>query len=300
VAGLAGRAVGAPAIRTLVAGAIDYAGLFPPAALSMRDAVRNYAAYHDGAHAWALGRFVVPVARLAEFRENAASVLQSAELAWRLSVLAGPGGADDWRAVERPGLNGAVVEALELQVRGPEDVVVVAARLPTGLDVFYEIPIGADAGELLAAIARVGGRAKVRTGGITADAFPSVGDLARFIVACARSAIPFKATAGLHHPLRATYRLTYDADSPRGDMFGFLNVLLAAAFARERLATEDVADLLAERDPSAFQFAADGVAWRGRNVSIHALGQTRGSLALSFGSCSFIEPIEELGALGLL
>ncbi len=300
MAGLADRAVGARAIRTLIAGAIDYAGLFPPAALSMRAAVRNYAAYHDGADAWALGRFVVPVARLGEFRENAASLTHSAEPAWRLSALAGPGGADDWRAVERSGLIGVVADAFELRVRGPEDIRAAAARLPTGLDVFYEIPIDADPGDLLAALATVGGRAKVRTGGVTADAFPSVGDLARFIVACARSAIPFKATAGLHHPLRATYRLNYDAASPRGDMFGFLNVLLAAAFAREGLGADDVADLLAERDPSAFQFTADGVAWRSRSVGIHALGETRGSLALSFGSCSFTEPLEELAALGLL
>jgi hypothetical protein len=119
-------------------------------------------------------------------------------------------------------------------------------------------------------------------------------------VTCAQAAVPFKATAGLHHPLRATYRLTYDADSPRGEMFGFLNVLIAAAFARAGVGTEDIADLLAERDAAAFRFATRAVEWRGRRVSIEAVAESRAALALSFGSCSFTEPIEELEALGLL
>ncbi|MDQ3951273.1 MAG: hypothetical protein M3282_13145, partial [Gemmatimonadota bacterium] len=167
-------------------------------------------------------------------------------------------------------------------------------------DVFYEIPIDSDPGPLVAAISRVGGKAKVRTGGVTADAFPRAADLARFIVTCAEAAVPFKATAGLHHPLRATYRLTYDPDSPRGEMFGFVNVLLAAAFARFGLGTDAAVDLLLERSRAALRFSTDGVEWRDRRVGIGALAATRGALALSFGSCSFTEPIEELEALGLL
>ena len=58
-------------LRILLRGLIDYAGLFPPASLDMADAVRNYAAYREGEHAWALGRFVVPAARLEEFERVA-------------------------------------------------------------------------------------------------------------------------------------------------------------------------------------------------------------------------------------
>jgi hypothetical protein len=291
--------VSAPALRTLLTGAIDYAGLFPPAALPMRDAVRNYASYLDSTDAWALGRFVVPVARLAEFHASAATVLPRPESPWRLSALAGPAGAGDWTAVESFAGKNAIADALELRVNSPDDVRAAAARLPKELDVFYEIPIADDPGQLVAAIARAAGNAKVRTGGVTADAFPRTADLARFIVTCAHAAVPFKATAGLHHPLRGTYRLTYDADSPPGEMFGFVNVLLAAAFARAGLAASDVAELLEERTPTAFRFLSDGVGWRGHGVSMNALVETRAALALSFGSCSFTEPIEELEALGL-
>jgi hypothetical protein len=300
VAGLADRAVSASAIRTLLAGAIDYAGLFPPATLPMREAVRNYASYLHGADAWALGRFVVPVARLAELHECAASVLPSAKPPWRLSVLAGAGGASDWAAAETFAGKGAVVDAVELRVSSPDDVRAAAARLPTDVDVFYEVPIDNEPRQFVAAIARVGAKAKVRTGGVTPDAFPQAENLARFIVTCARATVPFKATAGLHHPLRATYRLTYEADSPRGEMFGFVNLLLAAAFARAGLPANAVAELLVERNATAFRFLTDAVEWRDRRIGTDALAEARATFALSFGSCSFTEPIEELGALGLL
>jgi len=54
------------ALRTLLAGSIDYAGLFPPASLEMAEAARNYEAYRSGPHSWALGRFILPSARLNE------------------------------------------------------------------------------------------------------------------------------------------------------------------------------------------------------------------------------------------
>jgi hypothetical protein len=300
VGGIAGRVLSAPAVRTLVAGAIDYAGLFPPAALPMRDAVRNYASYVDSTDAWALGRLVVPVARLGEFHECAVTVRSRPDAPWRLSALAGAAGAADWATVEGFAGRAYIVDALELRAASPQDVESAARRLPKDLEVFYEIPIDNDPAQFVAAIARAGGKAKVRTGGVTADAFPRTEDLARFIVTCARAAVPFKATAGLHHPLRAAYRLTYAADSPRGEMFGFVNLLLATAFARSGLAASAVAELLGERSATAIRFHTDAVEWRDRRIGIDALAETRATLALSFGSCSFTEPIEELGALGLL
>jgi hypothetical protein len=265
----------------------------------MREAVRNYASYVDSSDAWALGRFVVAIGRLPEFHECAGNMSPLPATPWRLSALAGAGGAAEFPMVDRFVGRGHIVDALELRVVSPDDVYSAARRLPRGVDVFYEVPIDNDPAQLVAAVAHVGGKAKVRTGGVTADAFPRTEDLARFIVTCAAAAVPFKATAGLHHPLRATYRLTYAADGPHGDMFGFVNVLLAAAFARSGLAASAVAELLAERSPTAFRFETDAVEWRDRRVDINALAETRAALALSFGSCSFTEPIEELRALGL-
>ncbi len=297
---LADRVTTAPAVRTLLAGAIDYAGLFPPAALSMQDAVRNYGEYLNGRNAWALGRFVVPIARLDEFAAAAAAYIERADAAWPLSLLAGPGGSDEWAAVERVTLRGVARDAIELRAQSPGDIRNAAARLPKRITAYYEIPIDDDPGDLIEAIGDVGAKAKVRTGGVTPDAFPRATDLARFIATCAGAGVPFKATAGLHHPLRAVYRLTYAPDSARGEMFGFLNVLLGAAFARTGLDADGVAELLDERDATALRFDAGGVTWRGHHVSLDGLRDAREILSLSFGSCSFAEPIIELQQLGLL
>jgi hypothetical protein len=288
------------AVKYLLAGAIDYAGLFPPAALSMYDAARNYAEYLAGEDAWALGRFIVPIARLGELAGAASPFLEGASSRWHLSVLAGTSGADEWAVAERSRTSGATIESVELRASTTGEVRSAAVKLPRDVDVFYEIPLGGNLTELLSAIAAVGAKAKVRTGGVTAEAFPDAADLARFIVTCARAGVPFKATAGLHHPLRAEYRLTYAPDSPRAKMFGFLNLLLAAAFARGGLDEDGVATLLEERDADAFQFDRTGVTWRGCSISTAALTESRRALCCAFGSCSFTEPMTELRQLGLL
>ena len=132
------------------------------------------------------------------------------------------------------------------------------------------------------------------------DAFPTTSDLLRFLRGCVRGRLPFKATAGLHHPLRAEYRLTYAPDSPTGVMFGFLNLFLATAFLRAGLTETEAARLLEERSPDAFQIDEDGISWQGHRLDLEALRDARRLAVVSFGSCSFTEPIGDLEALHLL
>ena len=143
-------------------------------------------------------------------------------------------------------------------------------------------------------------RAKIRTGGVTADAIPTVAQVARFIRRSVERGVSFKATAGLHHPLRAEYPLTYEAGAERGTMFGFLNVFLATVLARAGGSEQQVAALLEERDPAAFTFSDEHIVWRGRSLPHDALRHARGAGIASFGSCSFREPVADLRTLGLL
>ena len=261
-------------LRVLLEGLIDYAGLFPPAALSMQDAVRNYARYRDGEHAWALGRFVVPEERAGEVPDEfPVTILWSAARATN-----GAGSV--------PGPDSA---PLETKAASEDDIDRIAAAAE-GRTVYVEITDLA----LLDAIARHGLRAKIRTGGISTDAFPPIGNVSAFIRACAARRLPFKATAGLHHPLRCVKPLTYEPNAPTGTMHGFLNVFLAAAL------LDDADEVLHEEDPSAFAFDDEGVSWRGARVSSDALRAVRRDSAVSFGSCSFEEPLADLRALGLL
>jgi hypothetical protein len=300
-------------LQQLLGDAIDYAGLFPPAQLDMSGAVAEYASYLESPERWALGRFVVPVSRLDELAVAAEALndmtLGTRAASWRLSVLLGndletdvasvrafaaaQDEADrDWRAR---------VEALEVRATTVDQVTAIG-RLARGDDVewFVEIPTATDPEPLVRALADAHLRAKVRTGGVTADAFPTAEQLARFLVACVAHRVPFKATAGLHHPLRGDYALTYAEGSGRATMFGFLNVFLATALLEGGAGEAAAARLLDERDPQAVQFDPSGVTWREHRLTTDRLAAARRSGIGSFGSCSFREPIDDLESLGLL
>ena len=297
------------ALEALLRESIDYAGLFPPAGLGMAQAVANYASYRTGPHAWALGRFVVPASRLVELEQAVDGLLQRSPSSdrWRIAALLGTDPAREFEAIGEfncpdvaNGLGLAAVDVVEAKADSPEAVEQLLSRVPSDLQPYIEIPVASDPVPLAAAVARAGGRLKVRTGGITADAFPPAADLVRVLRAARDAGVPFKATAGLHHPLRAEYRLTYEPGSPCGTMFGFLNLFLAAAFLGAGLDDAAAERLLEERDRNAFHFDADGVEWRGQRLDLDRIRRSRESTIISFGSCSFTEPIDDLHSLGLL
>lgn len=287
-------------LRSLLAESVDYAGLFPPAALDMAAAVEEYASHRRDPAAWMLGRFVLPASRLEEWERSAAP--HTADAPWRLSLLAPV--AEAALATTIAGFNArhagrAVVDSAELRASGVADIPPAGALGP-GVTIYVELPMGDDPDSLLESVAKRGVRAKIRTGGVTADAIPPVRQVARFIRRTVQWGVSFKATAGLHHPLRAEYALTYDAGSPRGTMFGFLNVFLATALARAGGSEEQVTALLDERDPASLTLSDEHIAWRGRLLPHDALRHARGAGIASFGSCSFREPVADLRMLGFL
>jgi hypothetical protein len=291
-----------PSLRALVAGLVDYAGLYPPAALPMADAVGEYARQLDLPEAWMLGRFVVPVARLAEFADVAAPLVAT-RAPWRISALAGDDPIADAAAIRS--LNAAHagrlrVDAVEGKASTPEQVVRASRAFGTDFALYLELPSGDEPRPLLEAVSLQGARAKIRTGGVTAGAFPTAAAIARFLQRCAELDVPFKATAGLHHPLRGEHRLTYEADAPRAAMFGFLNVFAAGAMATGGVAEAELIQVLEEREASAFAFPPDGLRWRHRFVPLEQLARARASFAMAFGSCSFREPVSDLQELSLL
>jgi hypothetical protein len=290
---------------------IDYAGLFPPASLTMAPAVANYDAYSRLEWNWILGRFIVPVARLEEFEEALARLSAPTPgtgfAHWRLSVLLGSDPIADVarirefnaRMVNSSSSKSAVVEAVELKVASAEGVKRLSGIIPAEFATYFEVPL-LNCGECIAAVAGCGRRAKVRTGGETADKFPAPASVIEFIRLCAAANVPFKATAGLHHPLRSVHRFTYQPDSPLGIIHGFINVFLASAFLRAGMEPKLATQLLEEQATQAFRFDLDGVGWRQHRLSRDEIAATRRSFAISFGSCSFTEPIDDLRSLHLL
>jgi hypothetical protein len=298
------------ATRLLLTEIVDYAGLFPPAKLDMASTVSNFHGYRDGSHAWMLGRLIVPVARLDEFETAAAGCLPRGEaeldFPWLISALTAPAGDERLRAdIERIGRfndehaqvdNGsALIDTIELRADSPSAIEAALDVVPDHIMPFFELPVASDPRGLIAALAGTDSSAKVRTGGVTADLYPAPADLARFIAACADARVAFKATAGLHHPLR------HHSDAVGTDEFGFLNVFVGAALAwTGAMAASELEPVLTETSIDTFSFDDGGITWRGHRLDMDAIESARERFCRSYGSCSFAEPIEDLVALHLL
>ena len=280
------------ALRALLEGIVDYAGLFPPASLDVPGAVRNYQSYRSSDDAWMLGRFVVGVGKLPELRSCIAGARRKDD-AWPVSVVA-PDAAAATSVLRAVDDANARIESVEVRATTPAEVLLLSRAAPKTREVYVEVPLDGSTLALLDAITAAKLRAKIRTGGVTADAFPPAKEIVSFIRACIERNIPFKATAGLHHPLRGTYSLTYQGAAPAGEMYGYLNVFLAAALMREGLPDGEAAELLVEADPAAIVIEDQAIRWREKSVGVEAIKTLRARVATSFGSCSFREPVDEL------
>jgi hypothetical protein len=301
----------AASARALLTGLVDYAGLFPPAGLGMKDAVAEYARHHGEPEAWMLGRFVVPAARFDELEEATVDpsgsvredALGTTPGARSLSALVGP--AFTTHAAEVVAFNGrhagrAHVDSVEFRASTRAELDAALDTIPEGLKIFVELPLDDGLDELLPIVKARGAHAKVRTGGVVPEVIPGLGSLARFLEACASAGVPFKATAGLHHAVRAEHPLTYETGAPRRTMHGFLNVFGAAVLAQGGMAATQIETVLRETDPAAFHFDDEGFAWRDRRATTEVITRARHGFAVSFGSCSFVEPVADLKALGVI
>ncbi len=289
------------ALRVLLQEIVDYAGLFPPAGLEMRAAVANYADYRAGPDAWALGRFVVPLNRMDELMSVRGALATASGDEWCLSALVNGNVATELAKVQAfngRAVGAARIDAIELKLDQPEEIATAGRAVQGECNTFVEVPVRKDPATLVQAIAEAGLNAKIRTGGTTADSFPTAAEVTRFMRRCSEAGVAFKATAGLHHPLRGSYRLTYANDAACSTMFGFLNVFLAAAALREGARDGEIHAIL-ECDAQFATFEDAGVKLPSRYVSAANLGLTRQQFAIAFGSCSFAEPMDEMRELGL-
>ena len=297
-------------VRALLNRLVDYAGLFPPAKLEMAATVQNYASYLRSDDSWMLGRLIVPVSRLGEFEEAAAALLDATSTAedapWAISALTAPAGTPEFEkdlvAIESFNIRHeddqpAVIDMVEIKADSTAAIDAALEIMPPELFPFFEIPkITSDPRGLIAALVDGDAGAKVRTGGVTADAYPSPQSLAAFIHACATVNVPFKATAGMHHPLR------HFSNAVKTDEHGFLNVFIAACLAQtQELEADSIAAILQMTDARAFRADDDAIAVKigGRSLKLDAevIEDVRETFAVSFGSCSFDEPREDLRAI---
>jgi hypothetical protein len=295
--------------HALLSGLIDDAGLFPPASLPLEEAAASHERSRTGEHRFMLGRFICPASRLEQLRPF---VERSSE-PWRISALLDLPGEEIWH--EEVGRALEQVRSFVKQTEGAARVDLVETRPSeaaldsavlgvrafceifewNGLEAFpfLEIPFRPswkrEVPTVLEAFAGAPRRmgAKLRCGGASADAFPSPEQVALFIDGCRRLGLPMKATAGLHHPFR---HLDPETGFTR---HGFLNLVTAAVFGREE-------EIVADQDGEHFSLSEQALRWRDLEAGPQAITATRRDLFISYGSCSFVEPVADLVVMGVL
>jgi len=309
---------GSPAVRAAFSQLIDYAGLFPPAKLDMTPAVQEYLTARAGVFAWMLGRFIVPASRIPELLASLPADAEPVALSVIIDAGVDVGG---WISSVQATLSDLAalgdrerrirIEALEIALpplatqRDTYDAPIgqfsAALRQAgfTGVPAFVELPYderwNAELDAALSALSRYKLGGKLRCGGVTAEAFPSIETVCTYLWKAAGDyRLPFKATAGLHHPVRH-----FDAQTG-AMMHGFLNVLGAAALARLGRDTQAGARVVACENAQAFAFDDTGMTCVGERVGLSELRSTRTQAFVAYGSCSFSEPTSDLQALGML
>jgi len=304
---------GLTARTAFLSGLIDYAGLFPPESRDMPGAVQGFRDAR-ALQSWMVDRFICPDRRL----EELAGYLSGEPDPWPLSVVMTPP-FGEWSKRIADGARSLAVVKLAMEdvarfeiaeLRIPRHLVedpalgAMLASVRTSLGalfdtVLFEVALGPDWGNSLPiqmrAISEAGGGAKIRCGGLEENDFPSPEQVASFIRLAAEAGVPFKATAGLHHPLRH-----WDC-APGVMRHGFLNITGASVLGRALgLDQDELTEIISEEDPAAFELSDISFRWRHRAVTVPEIEKARTGLMLGYGSCSFTEPVSDLVELGML
>jgi hypothetical protein len=304
-----------PPFPSWLARLVDDAAIFPPGNVPLPQAVAEHREHATAGYADLVGPFVVGDLRLPDLLDvvstssttgDGSTTGDAAPLPVGVVVSGGAGalegavrwatrsGALDLRSLEitlRDDAGGAI-EHNARRILTAVDQLVAAGELDDEVPVYVEPPrlygspptpgwLGA-----LDELAAADHRLKFRTGGADADAFPAAHELAACIDAAIEREVAFKCTAGLHHALRHRDEVT------GFEHHGFLNVLLATRATLDSVGVDDVAALLETTDPDAVRAAL-------AETGDDALSRTRGWFT-SFGSCSVLEPLEDLVTLRLV
>jgi hypothetical protein len=290
------------------AGLIDYAGLFPPASLDMTGAVDGYRSARNSRARWVAGRFLCPASRLEELAGVMMASFAAGEETWEIGVIVDtePGEAaataQTFHAEMQPaaiiasaearpvaGTRESITGLVNALVSIQPEVVPFVEMIGTGP---FDDQIGAVT-DALVDIGRIGG-VKIRCGGAHASMFPESATVASFILAATNARIPFKATAGLHQPIRR-----HDAELGVW-RHGFVNLLVAAAAADAGHGIDTLTSIVADSDPDSFMISAAFVTWRELSIPSPAIRRVRTQGFVAYGSCDFFEPVDQLEDLSFL
>jgi len=292
---------------------IDYAGLFPPAKLEIEPSLKNYAEYIQSTDKWMMSQFIIPVSRLNEIPADLMKKY-SKEFPLKLSLISG-NICNDIATVNQfinMNNNSTIFTGYESQISDlatfPQsllDVHQLRKKQNLNFESFYEVSPNDNwinqMNEVVSIISQfnaehdAGVGFKLRCGGVEASMFPPAENIAQTILACRDASVSMKFTAGLHHPVR------HYSKSVKTRMYGFFNIFIGGMIAHKfNLEIDPLTTILMDENPENFTFDDNGLYLKTYSISNLEIQNYRQKAFISYGSCSFSEPREDLQQLGLL
>jgi hypothetical protein len=318
-----------PLAQALFSALIDYAGVFPPANQAVTTALAHYRSYAQHPLHVALSRFLLTADHLVQISDAQPPPLP-------VTLVTRAPQSDLHRVLSHQAHHPevAVIQSVEVLLERSETLGVTVkvaphfaalepllvhlASLPHPCTVFYEIPAPSpytvahtrrdeEVSNIVEQLAELNARyapraigLKIRCGGADPRIVPSSEQLAMTIWKCGQVRVPLKFTAGLHTPFKPLpAAVTVDSTH------GYLNVIFAAVLAyRAKNEPTELAHIISQTgsDPGAElpTWTHDTLTWCGHTVSADEIRTTRALFGLSFGSCSFLEPITQAVHLGYI
>jgi hypothetical protein len=308
---------------------IDYAGLFPPASLNLEESLDNFAGYLIGPQSWMLSKFVCPFRKTKEL--SLLPGFKSSRNKIRLSLLSTSSLKTDefiqfftddmlsFRELPDEFHNKSVFETIELKFplelieKNSKDSIrifldslseIVKEHFNHRIFIFCELPVIGDFDHNLKNTVKEicehneafnDAGFKLRTGGTDLSDFPSPDIIVSTMRQCLVHKVTLKFTAGMHHPIR------HHDTNLKTMMHGFINVFGAGILAfRHAISDRELREMISDEDPTNFKFSDDAFEWREWKSDTEEIHGARNGLVLSFGSCSFDEPVEDLKKLRLI
>lgn len=312
-------------LSALLTNLIDYAGRFAPVSLPLDEAFNRYVRYRCCEDRWLLGRFLVPATELEALSEIAEPRFEETIRHYEFSVIGRNGKTEELflegleqdralidRFAEKYGEH-ARVDVFEVRLPPvPEldnrlhDLIGAVASHYEDLRTFVEIP---DCTQLpnweemirltVEALADFNesisyrNGLKIRCGGETRQEYPTAEQVAYALITCRDHRVPFKATYGLHRPIRQ-----FNPEIGVKE-HGFINIFTAGVLSSiHNLSWVDTQRIIQEEDPHAFRIDSRALCWRDLSATIEQIDHARAEFLSSFGSASFDIPRQEMVSLG--
>jgi len=309
----------------LLAGAIDYAGMFPPASLDLNATMQKAASFRMTAkHPWLMNRIVLSLSEVKKLNAKFLFGCGANGSPWSISVLSTPSTATshsdfvkgvDWdfremrRIQERHYHSSAKVDLVSYEIKLPDTITSPGQAITSGeyifpaleqietiwpgeMDVYFEVSLEGAWQETLEGVTRI--MSEWINENSESPILPGlkVRTGGKVVPRAEQLAMAIDECAANGVKIKATqgmhHPLTHSGE------FGFVNLFAAVNFAfswgPQEFSLKDIENCLRSENPKDFVFLESTFSWMGRELTNDQIESARKTHAAALGSCSLDEP----------